>query len=54
MTITITRDRSHKMKHTATVRHHAIALDEPVANGGEAWAWARTTCTTARSAPARP
>jgi putative redox protein len=35
MTITITRDRSHKMKHTATVRHHAIALDEPVANGGE-------------------
>ena len=35
MTITITRDRSNKMKHTATVRHHAIALDEPAANGGE-------------------
>jgi putative redox protein len=35
MTITITRDRSHKMKHTATVRQHAIALDEPAANGGE-------------------
>jgi putative redox protein len=35
MTITITRDRAHKMKHTATVRRHAIALDEPVANGGE-------------------
>jgi putative redox protein len=35
MTITITRDRAHKMKHTATVRQHAIALDEPVANGGE-------------------
>ncbi len=35
MTITITRDRAHKMKHTATVRQHAIALDEPAANGGE-------------------
>ena len=35
MTITITRDRAHKMKHTATVRQHAIALDEPASNGGE-------------------
>ena len=35
MTILITRDLSRKMKHTAKVRHHAIALDEPAANGGE-------------------
>jgi putative redox protein len=35
MTITITRDPSRKMKHTATVRQHTIALDEPAANGGE-------------------
>jgi putative redox protein len=35
MTITITRDTSRKMKHTATVRQHTIALDEPPGNGGE-------------------
>jgi putative redox protein len=35
MTITITRDTSRKMKHTATVRGHTIALDEPPGNGGE-------------------
>jgi putative redox protein len=35
MTITITRDRAHKMRHTATVRQHAIFLDEPASNGGE-------------------
>lgn len=35
MTITITRDTARKMKHTATVRQHSIALDEPPANGGE-------------------
>jgi len=35
MTIQITRDRAHKMKHTATVRSHTIALDEPPSNGGE-------------------
>jgi putative redox protein len=35
MTITINRDRSHAMKHTAAVRQHTIALDEPEANGGE-------------------
>jgi putative redox protein len=35
MTITITRDTARKMKHTATVRQHAITLDESVANGGE-------------------
>ena len=35
MTITTTRARSHKMRHTATVRQHTIALDEPASNGGE-------------------
>ena len=35
MSIVITRDRAFKMKHTAAVRQHAIALDEPPANGGE-------------------
>jgi putative redox protein len=35
MTITVTRDRSRKMKHTVQVRQHAIAIDEPPANGGE-------------------
>jgi putative redox protein len=35
MTITITRDRSRKMKHTATVRQHTIVLDEQADNGGE-------------------
>jgi putative redox protein len=35
MTITITRDRSRKMKHTATVRQHTIVLDELANNGGE-------------------
>jgi putative redox protein len=35
MTITITRDRSRKMKHTATVRRHTIVLDELANNGGE-------------------
>jgi putative redox protein len=35
MTITINRDRAHKMRHTATVRQHTIALDEPESNGGE-------------------
>jgi putative redox protein len=33
--ITITRDRSHKMRHTVAVRQHAFAIDEPAANGGE-------------------
>jgi putative redox protein len=35
MTIRITRDRSRKMKHIATVRAHEIAIDEPASNGGE-------------------
>jgi putative redox protein len=35
MTITITRDTSRKMKHTATVRRHTIVLDEQANNGGE-------------------
>lgn len=33
--ITVTRDRAHKMKHTVRVRQHALAVDEPPANGGE-------------------
>jgi putative redox protein len=35
MTITVTRDRAHKMKHVAQVRAHALPIDEPPANGGE-------------------
>jgi putative redox protein len=35
MTLQITRDRPHKMKHTATVRQHSIAIDEPPSVGGE-------------------
>jgi putative redox protein len=35
MTITIVRDTAHPMKHTAVIRQHEIALDEPPANGGE-------------------
>ena len=35
MTIDIVRDRAHKMKHTVCVRQHAVAVDEPEANGGE-------------------
>ena len=33
--ITVTRDRAHEMKHTVRVRQHALAVDEPAANGGE-------------------
>jgi putative redox protein len=35
MSIAVIRDRSHKMKHTVHVRQHAVAVDEPAANGGE-------------------
>jgi putative redox protein len=35
MSIVVIRDRSHKMKHTVHVRQHAVAVDEPAANGGE-------------------
>jgi putative redox protein len=35
MSIAVIRDRSHKMKHTVHVRQHALAVDEPAANGGE-------------------
>ena len=35
MSITITRDRSHKMKHTVRVGQHSFTVDEPPANGGE-------------------
>ena len=34
-TVTVTRDLAHKMKHTVRVRQHALAADEPAANGGE-------------------
>jgi putative redox protein len=35
MTIQVTRDRSHKMKHVVHVRQHSFNVDEPPANGGE-------------------
>lgn len=35
MTITVVRDRSHRMMHTVHVRQNAFAVDEPVSNGGE-------------------
>jgi putative redox protein len=35
MTITVKRDVSARMKHTVSIGSHAIAVDEPVANGGE-------------------
>ena len=35
MTIEVTRDRAHKMKHTVRVGRHSFAVDEPTANGGE-------------------
>jgi len=35
MTITVTRDRSGKMKHRIAVHQHEIIADEPVANGGD-------------------
>lgn len=35
MTISVTRDRSRKMKHSVQVRGHSFAVDEPVSNGGE-------------------
>lgn len=35
MTITITRDRSQKMRHTVTVGSHALSIDEPPSVGGE-------------------
>jgi putative redox protein len=35
MTISVIRDRSHRMKHMVHVRQHAFAVDEPTDNGGE-------------------
>jgi putative redox protein len=35
MTITVTRDRSHKMRHVVSLRGHEISVDEPPAVGGE-------------------
>lgn len=35
MTILVSREREHSMKHTVHVRQHAFAVDEPLANGGE-------------------
>ena len=35
MTILVSRERAHRMKHMVHVRQHAVAVDEPLANGGE-------------------
>lgn len=35
MPIVVSRDRTAKMKHTVSVRGHALAVDEPESNGGE-------------------
>ena len=35
MTITVNRDRGHKMRHTVSVRQHRISADEGAAVGGE-------------------
>jgi putative redox protein len=35
MEITVTRDRTGKMKHLVHVRQHVFAVDEAEANGGE-------------------
>lgn len=35
MTITITRDRAHRMAHTLRVGRHTLVVDEPAANGGD-------------------
>ena len=35
MAIEVVRDRAQKMKHMVHVRQHALAVDEPEANGGE-------------------
>ncbi len=35
MAVVVTRDRTRKMKHTVTLRQHAIVVDEPESNGGE-------------------
>ena len=35
MTIRVVRDRAHQMKHVVHVRQHELAVDEPLANGGE-------------------
>ena len=35
MSITVTRDRTGKMKHIVSVRQHTFTVDEPASNGGE-------------------
>lgn len=35
MTLLVTRDRAHKMRHIVSVRQHQISVDEPAASGGE-------------------
>jgi putative redox protein len=35
MTIQVTRDLTHKMKHIVRVGRHSFAVDEPPASGGE-------------------
>lgn len=35
MSLTVTRDLSHKMRHVVVLRQHQVSVDEPPANGGE-------------------
>lgn len=35
MTVSVSRDRSRKMKHTVQVRQHSFTVDEPPSVGGE-------------------
>ena len=35
MTLEVTRDRAHKMRHVVSVRQHQFAVDEPADSGGE-------------------
>ncbi|MES2840614.1 MAG: hypothetical protein V4794_10070 [Pseudomonadota bacterium] len=35
MTITLKRDRSHKMRHVINVRQHSMSADEGATVGGE-------------------
>lgn len=35
MSLTVTRDLSHKMRHVVALRQHQVSVDEPPANGGE-------------------
>lgn len=35
MSLIVTRDLGHKMRHVVSLRQHQISVDEPPANGGE-------------------